>query len=121
MRIEELQQNWDAFGRLDPLWAILSVPAKANNRWDLDEFFATGVAEIQDVFKYLGSLGVHPPRKRAFELGCGVGRITQALCQYFDECDGVDIAPSMIALARKYNRWLEEKRLDYSGRNALLA
>ena len=121
MRIEELQQNWDAFGRIDPLWAILSVPAKANNRWDLDEFFATGVAEIQDVFKYLDSLGVDPPRKRAFELGCGVGRITQALCQYFDECDGVDIAPSMIELARKYNRYSPRCKYHVNGKDDLSA
>jgi len=55
-------------------------------------------------------------RGRALDFGCGVGRLTQALCRYFDECDGVDIAPSMIELARKYDRpwrrlWYEVVRL----------
>ena len=105
MRIDELQQNWDACGRLDPLWAILSRPGKTNNRWDKDEFFTTGVGELGDVLTYLESIGVRPKRGRALEFGCGVGRITQALCEYFPHCTGIDIAPSMIELARRYNRF----------------
>jgi len=103
MRIDELQQNWDACGRLDPMWAILSVPGKANNRWDPQEFFATGLAEANDLFRDLDASGVRIRRGRALEFGCGVGRITQALCQYFEQCCGVDIAPSMIDLATSYN------------------
>jgi len=38
------------------------------------------------------------------DFGCGVGRLTQAFCDYFAECHGVDIAPSMIELADRYNR-----------------
>jgi hypothetical protein len=30
-----LQRNWDTFGRLDPLWAILTDPRHKGNRWDL--------------------------------------------------------------------------------------
>jgi len=41
----------------------------------------------------------------ALDFGCGVGRLTQALCQYFERCIGVDIAGSMIKLAWKYNRF----------------
>lgn len=43
-------------------------------------------------------------RGRAVDFGCGVGRLTQALCSHFGTCDGVDIAPSMIAVAESYNR-----------------
>ena len=46
MEIKELQRNWDSFGTTDPLWAILTVPNKRHNKWDQDEFFATGVTEI---------------------------------------------------------------------------
>ena len=41
--------------------------------------------------------------RRALDFGCGVGRLTQALADYVDHAVGVDIAPSMIELARRHN------------------
>ena len=105
MDLDELQQNWDRFGQIDPLWAILSAPDKINSNWNRAEFFQTGVDEINRVMQYVDSLGISVAKKRAVDFGCGVGRLTQALCRYFDECHGIDIAPSMIDLARKYNQF----------------
>jgi len=99
-----LQKNWDAFGKTDPLWAILTDPTKRGGKWNLEEFLQTGVREIADVFKYLETLKVSVPSNRALDFGCGVGRLTQALSSRFDECWGVDIAPSMINSANKLNR-----------------
>ena len=104
MGIRGLQRLWDALGRSDPLWAILTDPAKKGNRWRLDEFFETGVREIDALSNYISALGVGQPQRRALDFGCGVGRLTQALARKFDRVDGVDIAPSMIARAREYNR-----------------
>ena len=53
MDIKELQKNWDEFGRNDPLWAILTLPNKRWNKWQVDEFFETGVKEIDAVMKYV--------------------------------------------------------------------
>jgi 2-polyprenyl-3-methyl-5-hydroxy-6-metoxy-1,4-benzoquinol methylase len=103
--LDQLQQNWDRFGQIDPLWAILSSPDKINSNWNRAEFFQTGVDEINRVMQYVDSLGISVSMKRAVDFGCGVGRLTQALCRYFDECRGIDIAPSMIDLARKYNQF----------------
>lgn len=50
------------------------------------------------------ALGIELRHGRALDFGCGVGRLTQALCLHFDECHGVDIAPSMIEAARAFNR-----------------
>jgi SAM-dependent methyltransferase len=105
MNLKELKTNWDEFGKQDPLWAILTEPTKKNNNWKPDEFFKTGEEEIKSILNYTESLGISSSRKRAFDFGCGVGRLTQALCPYFDECYGVDIAPSMIESANKYNRY----------------
>ena len=83
---------------------ILTVPDKKGKKWQLDEFFESGVKEIDAVMHYIASLGRTIPRKRSLDFGCGVGRLTQALARHFNQACGVDIAPSMLALARKYNR-----------------
>ncbi len=104
MKLEQLQRNWDELGREDPLWAVLTEPEKRGNRWDRDEFFATGTGEIGALMQRVESLGINLRRGGALGFGCGVGRLTQGLADHFDEVWGVDIAPSMIELAREYNR-----------------
>jgi SAM-dependent methyltransferase len=104
MNLEELQKNWEVFGATDPLWAIMSEPTKRNGRWELDEFFQTGKRHIAESLALLTKLGVSVPRGKALDFGCGVGRLTQALCDEFQECYGVDISSSMLAGARSYNR-----------------
>ena len=105
MELDDLRRNWEAFGEIDPLWAILTDPTKKNNRWNPEEFFATGETEIDWVMNFVAALSVSPKRETALDFGCGVGRLTQALCRHFQRCDGVDIAGSMIRLARTYNRF----------------
>ena len=97
MDLDQLQWHWDEWGRRDPIWAILSDHGDRT----LDEFFARGRREIDERLAHLASIGADPPRGRALDFGCGAGRLTQALCEHFAECDGVDIAPSMIELAQR--------------------
>lgn len=111
MEIRDLKKNWDRFGRQDPLWSILTRPDKAKGRWNLDEFFRLGVEEISAVKMYLDRMVGAFSRGLALDFGCGVGRLTQALSAHFDHCIGVDIAPSMIELANKYN--LHGSRCEY--------
>jgi SAM-dependent methyltransferase len=103
--LSDLQRHWDAFGNTDPLWSVLTNPEKKYGGWDKREFFRIGREETADVFKHLDENGVHVPRRRALDFGCAVGRVTQALADHFDQVDGVDIAPSMIRLAKRYNRF----------------
>ena len=97
MELAEVQKHWDALERTDPLWAILTEPSKRYGGWDLAEFFASGERAVAEVMREVDALGRLPlsRRRRALDFGCGVGRLTQALCHYFGSCDGVDIAPSM--------------------------
>lgn len=111
MNLVELQDNWNRFGQADPLWAILTSPEKAGNRWDVHEFFQTGVDDVHDIFDHLAPFGVPRSRNFALDFGCGVGRLTQALCKHFEHCCGVDIAPSMIQRATEYNQF--GSRCDY--------
>jgi 2-polyprenyl-3-methyl-5-hydroxy-6-metoxy-1,4-benzoquinol methylase len=104
VNLREIQRNWDRLGQTDPLWAVLGLPDRKGGRWKPDEFFATGAAEIQSLMHWIDGLGVSISHLKALDFGCGVGRLTQALAPYFDEVYGVDIAPSMIELARSSNR-----------------
>jgi SAM-dependent methyltransferase len=104
MRLEQLQENWDLFGKKDPLWAILTDPHHRDQKWELAKFFESGENEIAGILQHAESLNFSFERRTALDFGCGVGRLTQALCNHFDSCCGVDIAPSMIDLARRYNQ-----------------
>jgi SAM-dependent methyltransferase len=105
MALDQLQRVWNHFGRTDPLWAVLAEPAKSGGRWNVEEFFATGQHEITSLVAALKELGLPRQHAKALDFGCGVGRCTQSLCEHFDSCYGVDIAPSMIEAARGFNRF----------------
>lgn len=109
--LDDLQTTWENLGKKDALWAILTYPRKKNCKWELNEFFNDGKKEIDDLMNYISSLNITTSHQKALDFGCGVGRLSQALTQYFDEVCGVDIAPSMIDLANKYNR--HENRCKY--------
>lgn len=104
MDLKLVQKHWDRFGRKDPLWAVLTVPGKEGRRWSVDDFLATGRAEIEAVLRTADERCLPIHRGRALDFGCGVGRLTQALAETFERVDGVDIAPSMIERAVQLNR-----------------
>ena len=104
MNLHDLQRHWDAFGEQDPMWAILTDPARKGRRWTADEFFATGVAEIDVLMAEARAFGLPAARQRALDFGCGLGRLTQALADHCDSVVGLDVAPSMIAQAATFNR-----------------
>jgi SAM-dependent methyltransferase len=119
MELKDIQANWDQFGKTDPFWAILTDPAKRGGQWGPTEFFETGRKEIAEVMAYVQSLPIELKRGRALDFGCGAGRLTQALCDYFTECHGVDIAPSMIELANRYNRYSDKCQYHLNDRSDL--
>jgi len=104
LSLRSLQKSWDHLGATDPFWAILTDPAKKNNGWDQAEFFKTGVWEVNHTLEWVER--VHPlaSKNLALDFGCGVGRLSQPLAEHFQEVRGVDISPSMIDLARGFNR-----------------
>ena len=103
--LKELQRNWEGLAQADPLWAICTDPARRNKQWTKEDFFATGRKEIEAVLAYAAKIGICVDQMSpALDFGCGIGRLTRALAQYFPECVGVDISPTMINLARELNR-----------------
>src|SRR5689334_10681138 len=118
--LQELQRTWEGLAQADPLWAICTDPAKQNRRWSREQFFATGKNEVGVVLRCVASLGVNVDGKApALDFGCGVGRLTRALAEHFAECWGVDISPTMITLAKEFNRDLPQCRFLVNERDRL--
>lgn len=121
MRLQSTRRHWNWFARTDPLWAVLTNPGKAEGRWRVEEFFATGqvavAAELRWIQLHLPNLN----HQRALDFGCGVGRLTQALAAHFTSVTGLDISEQMLALAREYNRQGERVTLLHNTRRDLRA
>jgi SAM-dependent methyltransferase len=103
---DRLAQTWNTLGENDPLWAVLTHPGTEGGRWDVEEFFKDGQLQVDGALALVEKdIGWTLATGSALDFGCGVGRLTQALCARFDRVDGVDIAPSMIEGAERFNRF----------------
>jgi SAM-dependent methyltransferase len=99
-RMFKHQGDWEDLAQLDPLFAILTAEGKEFGKWDSDEFFASGKAEIDSLMTRCGiKIG---DNGKALDFGCGVGRLSRALSSYFGEVHGVDISPEMVRLASQF-------------------
>jgi len=103
VQLKQHEQDWNELAELDPYWAILTASGKRFGRWDSDEFFATGPPEVAGLMDRAAQLGHPEQRRRALDFGCGLGRVTRALADHFDECVGVDISEGMVTGARELN------------------
>ena len=105
MGLRGIREAYEKLGRDDPLWAVLTDDRFRHNRWDPVEFFATGRREVDEVERYMEQQGLELRGGRALDFGCGVGRLSQALCQHFLHVVGVDISQTMVEAAHRFNQW----------------
>ena len=102
MDFDGLVKTWDKLGEQDPLWSILTDPNKKGGKWDVDEFFQTGVNQIDLIMN--DPIFVSLNRETCLDFGCGVGRLSQAFVKYFEKVYAVDVSEHMLNLANKYNK-----------------
>jgi len=95
--IHKLGKTWDRLGKQNAFWAVLSD----KKEWDQKEFFETGRREIRQVLDDLKNKDVSVHFGKALDFGCGVGRLSRALSEHFEQVVGIDIAASMIAQAQE--------------------
>lgn len=106
--------------RTDPMWAISSVAGK-QGAWSVEEFFASGERDVAAILAGLSAQGLVPRLGRALDFGCGLGRLSRALAERFEEVVGVDISREMVGQARELNaaaggcRFVVNDRADLSG------
>ncbi len=96
---DRMRSYWDRAARTNATWYV-----DTSQPWDdqdLDRFFADGRRVVSH------ALDDHadrlPGTGLAVDVGCGVGRLTRALGERFDQVVGVDVSPEMVARARSLN------------------
>ncbi len=97
------EQAWEDWGRVDPLWAVVTASDRKHGHWDLEEFFSSGQDTIDSLMAEGVRHGVPARSSRAVDFGCGVGRLTRALGTYATQVIGLDVSSSMIEQAIDLN------------------
>lgn len=101
--------NWRLWGERDRYFGVLTDPRfrKENIEANRQIFFEGGQSFVRhwlgELERCFGAL----PRSRALDFGCGVGRLSIPLSDYFESVVGIDISHGM----------LEEARANSEGRN----
>jgi SAM-dependent methyltransferase len=93
--------EWEKWGVQDPLYAVASWQGKERgspSAWTDDEFYELGRADWADFLRHWQHYGVKTGN--CLEIGCGAGRITRQLVEYFPHVTGVDISQHQLDYAR---------------------
>ncbi|MEA2237251.1 MAG: hypothetical protein QOC81_1975 [Thermoanaerobaculia bacterium] len=94
--------DWESLAQSEPFFAVLTDERFLRERMsgdDLRAFFASGDSDIAHIFDLIARPDFSP--RTALDFGCGVGRLTRALAKRVERVAGVDVAPSMLRLARE--------------------
>jgi SAM-dependent methyltransferase len=100
----QTDKAWKRFGDVDPYYGVLTEPEySAQKMTDAakDKFFRTGEACVSRVLAILREIDPAFSPRRSLDFGCGVGRLAIPLAKVSGSAVGVDVAPGMLAEARK--------------------
>ena len=110
MKYKHSNKNWEGLADRDMLWSILTDPSKKNNQWELADFFQSGQEEVDIIFNYLEQNNLFPKTTNsALDFGCGVGRLSRAISNYFSKTIGVDVSSTMVEQAKLLNDDIAQK------------
>ncbi len=98
-----LREKWEGFAALAPFWAVWTDAAHKGRRWDPLAFYELGEREVARLLAELAKRNhkVHFSGT-ALDFGCGVGRLTRPLARRFEKAVGLDISPTMVAVAQSH-------------------
>ena len=104
---EETRKAWKKLGEEEPYWSVLTSDEYKSKHIDeqtIQKFFLSGVSEAQGIAMTL-------MRNRAvqkysdlrklsiLEIGCGCGRVTKNLANWFERIEAVDISKGNLKIA----------------------
>ncbi len=99
------REDWRELARREPYYAVLTDRRFLRENLDDDglrEFFASGDADVAQLFATIAENLDRPfAPSTALDFGCGVGRLTLPLARRVPGVVGCDIAPDMVAEARR--------------------
>ena len=96
-------EEWQAWGKLDPLYAVASIDEHAKggqDPWTEGSFYQIGAVDWDFFRPNWDQYGLAPGT--CVEIGCGAGRLTAQLSRYFQAVHGLDVSASMIEYARAH-------------------
>lgn len=96
---EKMRREWDLRARENARYYI----STHRSDWNDTDFLESGRTTIrQHVLNDMENIcqGRLPSTMRVLEIGCGAGRLTNALAEVFAEVHGVDVSGEMIRAAR---------------------
>src|SRR5262245_51633169 len=94
--------EWQAWGKWDPLYGVASLEGRnklGNNPWTNDEFYSYGAQLWSEYRAHWEHYGINS--ESCLEIGCGAGRMTKQLANYFEKVHAVDVSADMIEYARQ--------------------
>ena len=95
--------EWKQWGKDDPLFGVASWSGKQKTGsapWKEEEFYALGKSDWCDFFEHWKQYGIQ--NGTCVEIGCGAGRMTHALANFFERVVAIDVSDGMIEQARKF-------------------
>jgi SAM-dependent methyltransferase len=103
---DHVSQVWTRLGISDPFWSVLTSDryrkANINDATILEEFYASGVSDLDYLRAYLSRADVAlTPDMVVAEYGCGVGRVTPFLARVAGRVLAFDISATHLDAARK--------------------
>jgi SAM-dependent methyltransferase len=99
-----ISQTWTRLGQEKPHWSVLTHDRYAPEKIDQtrDAFFESGAEDRDMLVAAMDRFGFEPAGfARAFEFGCGVGRVTPFLARTFSQVTACDVSTSHIAIAQE--------------------
>ncbi len=100
----ENEQLYEKFGKEDPFWAVLTQKQYKGTDIDLEKFFATGRNDISYHLEKIEEINLSLSKHKCLDFGCGVGRLSNALAEYFEQVYALDVSSSMIEKAESLRK-----------------
>jgi SAM-dependent methyltransferase len=114
--IAHVKGTWTRLGLERPHWSVLSseqfLPAQiANHEAD---FYASGAKDAGQLLATLARNGISAENlSRAFEFGCGIGRVTPHLSKMFTQVSACDVSSSHLEIARRVVTKAQRLNVDF--------
>jgi cyclopropane fatty-acyl-phospholipid synthase-like methyltransferase len=100
LQLRKMRRDWERRARENPRYYVLT----GQSQWSDEEFYRSGEITVEEeILTDLPNIcqGRDPKAMTVLEIGCGAGRVTRALANFFGSVWAVDISAEMIRHARQ--------------------